>query len=323
MTRDSADPPGGDYEGAIPVLEDAVAAPRARARADLRIRPVQPRAGAEPRRAARGGDPDPRAAPRVPGPDRPGPGGAGLRLRERGHLAGGGGGRQWERQRLREGPRTRTTRARPAEGSQATLRSMATATDSVHDVCVEAKEASRAWRGGARGQGRRAARPRRPDRRPRRRPDRGQRRRPRRRARGGPERGADRPPDADRGPGRGDGGGRPRDRRAPDPVGEIAESWTLPNGLDVRKQRAPLGVIGIVYEARPNVTIDAAALCIKSGNGVVLRGSSAAETSNVMLASLVTEALAAAGLPRPPSRCSQAAGASSSASWRPRRGWST
>jgi glutamate-5-semialdehyde dehydrogenase len=83
----------------------------------------------------------------------------------------------------------------------------------------------------------------------------------------------------------------------PDPVGEIAESWTLPNGLEVRKQRAPLGVIGIVYEARPNVTIDAAALCIKSGNGVVLRGSSAAETSNVMLASLVTEALASAGLP--------------------------
>jgi glutamate-5-semialdehyde dehydrogenase len=82
-----------------------------------------------------------------------------------------------------------------------------------------------------------------------------------------------------------------------DPVGEIAESWTLENGLRVRKQRAPLGVIGIVYEARPNVTIDAAALCLKSGNAVVLRGSSAAETSNGMLAGLVSESLAETGLP--------------------------
>jgi glutamate-5-semialdehyde dehydrogenase len=82
-----------------------------------------------------------------------------------------------------------------------------------------------------------------------------------------------------------------------DPVGEIAESWTLQNGLDVRKQRAPLGVIGIIYEARPNVTIDAAALCLKSGNAVVLRGSSAAETSNGALAGIVRESLAAAGLP--------------------------
>ncbi len=82
-----------------------------------------------------------------------------------------------------------------------------------------------------------------------------------------------------------------------DPVGEIAESWTLENGLEVRKQRAPLGVIGIVYEARPNVTIDAAALCLKSGNAVVLRGSSAAEASNAALAALVTESLAATRLP--------------------------
>ena len=82
-----------------------------------------------------------------------------------------------------------------------------------------------------------------------------------------------------------------------DPVGEIAESWTLKNGLQVQKQRAPLGVIGIVYEARPNVTIDAAALCLKSGNAVVLRGSSAAETSNGMLAGLVAESLAQTGLP--------------------------
>ena len=83
-----------------------------------------------------------------------------------------------------------------------------------------------------------------------------------------------------------------------DPVGEIAESWTLENGLQVQKQRAPLGVIGIVYEARPNVTIDAAALCLKSGNAVVLRGSSAAETSNGMLAGLVAESLAQEGLPQ-------------------------
>ena len=82
-----------------------------------------------------------------------------------------------------------------------------------------------------------------------------------------------------------------------DPVGEIVESWTLQNGLEVRKQRAPLGVIGIVYEARPNVTIDAAALCLKSGNAVVLRGSSSAETSNALLAGLVAESLAAGGLP--------------------------
>ena len=82
-----------------------------------------------------------------------------------------------------------------------------------------------------------------------------------------------------------------------DPVGEIAESWTLENGLRVQKQRAPLGVIGIIYEARPNVTVDAAALCLKSGNAVVLRGSSAAETSNGMLAGLIAESLAAAGLP--------------------------
>jgi glutamate-5-semialdehyde dehydrogenase len=83
----------------------------------------------------------------------------------------------------------------------------------------------------------------------------------------------------------------------PDPVGEIVESWTLPNGLEVAKKRAPIGVIGIVYEARPNVTIDAAALCLKSGNAVVLRGSSAAETSNALLAALVHESLLEAGLP--------------------------
>ncbi len=63
-----------------------------------------------------------------------------------------------------------------------------------------------------------------------------------------------------------------------DPVGEVIDGHRLPNGLDVRKVRVPLGVIAVVYEARPNVTIDAAALCLKSGNAIVLRGSSSAPT---------------------------------------------
>ena len=71
----------------------------------------------------------------------------------------------------------------------------------------------------------------------------------------------------------------------PDPVGEVIDGFRLPNGLDVRKVRVPLGVIAVVYEARPNVTIDAAALCLKSGNAIVLRGSSSAAHSNAVLAS--------------------------------------
>ena len=82
-----------------------------------------------------------------------------------------------------------------------------------------------------------------------------------------------------------------------DPVGEVVEGWTLENGLEVAKKRAPIGVIAVVYEARPNVTIDAAALCLKSGNAAVLRGSSSAESSNGFLAGLIGEALAAAELP--------------------------
>jgi glutamate-5-semialdehyde dehydrogenase len=77
----------------------------------------------------------------------------------------------------------------------------------------------------------------------------------------------------------------------------VIEGWTLDNGLDVQKQRVPIGVVAIVYEARPNVTIDAAALCLKSGNAAVLRGSSSAETSNAALATLVAESLQAGGLP--------------------------
>src|ERR1700710_1513998 len=73
----------------------------------------------------------------------------------------------------------------------------------------------------------------------------------------------------------------------PDPVGEVMDGHRLPNGLDVRKVRVPLGVIAVVYEARPNVTVDAAALCLKSGNAIVLRGSSSAAHSNAVLASIV------------------------------------
>jgi glutamate-5-semialdehyde dehydrogenase len=82
-----------------------------------------------------------------------------------------------------------------------------------------------------------------------------------------------------------------------DPVGELIDGRRLPNGLDVRKVRVPLGVVAVVYEARPNVTIDAAALCLKSGNAVVLRGSSSAEHSNAALAQIAADAAVSAGLP--------------------------
>jgi glutamate-5-semialdehyde dehydrogenase len=82
-----------------------------------------------------------------------------------------------------------------------------------------------------------------------------------------------------------------------DPVGEELDARTLYNGLELRKVRVPLGVVAIVYEARPNVTVDAAALAIKSGNAVVLRGSSTAERSNAALAGIVAEAAEGAGLP--------------------------
>jgi glutamate-5-semialdehyde dehydrogenase len=82
-----------------------------------------------------------------------------------------------------------------------------------------------------------------------------------------------------------------------DPVGEVVEGWTLPNGLEVEKKRVPIGVVAVVYEARPNVTIDAAALCLKSGNAAVLRGSSNAEASNAFLAGLIEEALSVGELP--------------------------
>jgi glutamate-5-semialdehyde dehydrogenase len=83
----------------------------------------------------------------------------------------------------------------------------------------------------------------------------------------------------------------------PDPVGEVIDGFRLPNGLDVRKVRVPLGVVAVVYEARPNVTIDAAALALKSGNAIVLRGSSSAAHSNAVLAAVASETVQAAGLP--------------------------
>ncbi len=84
----------------------------------------------------------------------------------------------------------------------------------------------------------------------------------------------------------------------PDPVGRIDRLETRPNGLRVGRMRVPLGLVGIIYEARPNVTIDAAALCLKSGNACLLRGGSEALASNRALVSIATDALAAAGLPR-------------------------
>lgn len=83
----------------------------------------------------------------------------------------------------------------------------------------------------------------------------------------------------------------------PNPVGDVVDSWTLGNGLKMTKVRAPLGVIGIIYEARPNVTVDAAALCLKSGNAVVLRGSKDAINSNRALYEVMSAALTEKGFP--------------------------
>ncbi|QES41596.1 glutamate-5-semialdehyde dehydrogenase [Streptomyces venezuelae] len=83
----------------------------------------------------------------------------------------------------------------------------------------------------------------------------------------------------------------------PDPVGEVVRGSTLPNGIDLRQVRVPLGVVGIIYEARPNVTVDAAALCLKSGNAVLLRGSSSAYGSNTALVRVLRDAVHGAGLP--------------------------
>ncbi|AUS97470.1 glutamate-5-semialdehyde dehydrogenase [Clostridium thermosuccinogenes] len=83
----------------------------------------------------------------------------------------------------------------------------------------------------------------------------------------------------------------------PDPVGEVVSMWKRPNGLQIGQKRVPIGVVGMIYEARPNVTVDAAGLCIKSGNAVILRGGSEAINSNKAIISVIDTALAEAGMP--------------------------
>lgn len=83
----------------------------------------------------------------------------------------------------------------------------------------------------------------------------------------------------------------------PDPVGEVVRGSTLPNGLRLRQVRVPLGVVGMIYEARPNVTVDAAGLALKSGNAAILRGGSAASSSNTVIVEVLGQALRAVGLP--------------------------
>ena len=83
----------------------------------------------------------------------------------------------------------------------------------------------------------------------------------------------------------------------PDPVGDVVRGWTNPNGVRVRQVRVPFGVVGIIYEARPNVTADAAGICLKSGNAALLRGSSSALASNQAVVAALRDGLAAAGLP--------------------------
>ncbi len=83
----------------------------------------------------------------------------------------------------------------------------------------------------------------------------------------------------------------------PDPVGEVLREWTRPNGIEITKIRTPIGVIGIIYESRPNVTSDAAVLCLKTGNAVILRGGSEAIASNLAIAEALQAGGAAAGLP--------------------------
>ncbi|HYP46374.1 MAG TPA: glutamate-5-semialdehyde dehydrogenase [Propionibacteriaceae bacterium] len=83
----------------------------------------------------------------------------------------------------------------------------------------------------------------------------------------------------------------------PDPVGDVVRGWTTPNGVQIRQIRVPFGVVGIIYEARPNVTADAAAICVKSGNAVLLRGSSSAAGSNAAVVAALRAGLAEVGLP--------------------------
>src|SRR5437588_8062984 len=83
----------------------------------------------------------------------------------------------------------------------------------------------------------------------------------------------------------------------PDPVGEVLDGWRRPNGLEIERVRVPLGVVAIIYENRPNVTSDAAGICLKSGNAAILRGSATALRSNVAIADVLRDGLSKAGLP--------------------------
>jgi glutamate-5-semialdehyde dehydrogenase len=85
--------------------------------------------------------------------------------------------------------------------------------------------------------------------------------------------------------------------RLPDPVGEVVRGSTLANGLELRQVRVPFGVVGMIYEGRPNVTVDAAGICLKSGNAALLRGSSSASASNAALVAILRDGIAEAGLP--------------------------
>src|SRR5262249_53952376 len=86
-------------------------------------------------------------------------------------------------------------------------------------------------------------------------------------------------------------------RALPDPVGAVTERWTRPNGMVIERVRVPLGVVGIIYESRPNVTADAAALCLKAGNAAILRGGSESHRSNRAIHAALIEGLRAAALP--------------------------
>jgi glutamate-5-semialdehyde dehydrogenase len=85
--------------------------------------------------------------------------------------------------------------------------------------------------------------------------------------------------------------------KLPDPIGEVIRGWVQPNGLEIEQKRVPMGVIGMIYEARPNVTVDAAGLCLKSGNAVLLRGSSSAKNTNESLIQVMRTALQSSGIP--------------------------
>ena len=84
--------------------------------------------------------------------------------------------------------------------------------------------------------------------------------------------------------------------KLPDPIGEVIRGWVQPNGLEIEQKRVPMGVIGMIYEARPNVTVDAAGLCLKSGNAVLLRGSSSAKNTNESLVEVMRNSLKESGV---------------------------